>query len=90
MRWRSLWLVAVLTVMAPAAALAQDKGWVADVSVGLAAFVDDATKTYILFGGSVRRSVTPRISIGPEIVVMNNSNELRDRNRNDLAGRQAR
>jgi hypothetical protein len=69
-----------MTLSAPMGALAQDRAWVADVSIGWAGLVDDATKNYLLVGASVRRFVTPRISIGPELVVMSNGNEVRDRN----------
>jgi hypothetical protein len=79
MRDRILWAV-VLCALLPTPAGAQDRGWVADVSIGLAGFIDDTTKTYVLFGGSVRRALTPRVSIGPELVVMSNANEVRDRN----------
>lgn len=65
---------------APVGAAAQDRGWVADFSVGWAGFVDDATKHNVLVGGSIRRFVTPRLSVGPEIVVMSNSGAVRDRN----------
>ena len=64
--------IAAYVVAAPALALAQDRGWVADVTLGWAGFVDDATKNYLLAGGGVRRHLTPRVSIGPEFVVMSN------------------
>ena len=67
-----------LMTFIPASATAQDRPWVAEVSVGWAGFVDDATKNYFLIGGSVRRHLTPRVSIGPEIVVMRNSSNLTD------------
>lgn len=73
-------LVGVVMLSTPTGVLAQDRRWVADVSVGWAGFVDDATKNYVTFGGGIRRFVAPRVSIGPEIVVMSNSNELRDLN----------
>jgi hypothetical protein len=73
-------VIGALTVCAPASARAQDRGWIADVSIGWAGFVDDATKNYLLLGGSVRRFVSPRISIGPELVVMSNGDEVRDLN----------
>lgn len=77
---RVAFLVGVVTLCVPIAALAQDRGWVADVSIGWAGFVDDSTKNYLLLGGSVRRLVTPRVSIGPELVLMSNANQVRDRN----------
>jgi hypothetical protein len=68
-----------VAVLLPVAVSAQDRDWVAEVSVGWAGLVDDATKNYLLGGGTVRRHVSPRISIGPEFVIMSNSDLLRDR-----------
>src|SRR5688572_1276981 len=73
-------VVGALMLSVPAVASAQDRGWVADASIGYAGFVDDATKHYLLAGAGVRRHVTPRVSIGPEVVIMSNGSELRDRN----------
>jgi len=74
-------LLAFTVVLAlPVLVSAQDRGWVADVSVGWAGLVDDATKNYLSVGGTVRRHLSPRISIGPEFVIMSNSDTLRDRN----------
>ena len=73
-------VVAAYFVAAPAPAPAQDRGWVAEVTIGWAGFVDDATQNYLLAGGSVRRQLTPRVSIGPEFVVMSKSDAVRDRN----------
>jgi opacity protein-like surface antigen len=58
---------------------AQDRSWAAEVGIGWAGLVDDATKNYLLAGGTVRRHVSPRVSIGPEFVMMSNSDLLRDR-----------
>ena len=58
---------------------AQDRGWAAEVGIGWAGLVDDATKNFLLAGGTVRRHVSPRVSIGPELVIMSNSDSLRDR-----------
>jgi hypothetical protein len=69
-----------VVVLLPVALSAQDRGWVAEVSVGWAGLVDDATKNYRLAGGTVRRHLSPRISIGPEFVIMSNSDTLRDCN----------
>jgi hypothetical protein len=68
-----------VVVLLPVAVSAQDRGWVAEVSVGWAGLVDDATKNFPLVGGTVRRHVSPRVSIGPEFVIMSNSGALRDR-----------
>lgn len=67
-------------LLLPVAASAQGRGWVAEASAGWAGLVDDATKNYPLLGGTVRRHVSPRVSIGPEFVIMSNSDSLRDRN----------
>jgi hypothetical protein len=71
--------LAFAIVLLPATVSAQDRAWAADISVGWAGLVDDATKNYLLVGGTVRRHVSPRISIGPELVIMSNSGLLRDR-----------
>jgi hypothetical protein len=73
-------VIAAYFVAAPTPAQAQDRGWVAEVTLGWAGFVDDATQNYLLAGGSVRRHLTPRVSIGPEFVVMSKSEAVRDRN----------
>jgi len=73
-------VVAAYFVAAPPPALAQDRGWVAEITIGWAVFVDDATQNYVLAGGNVRRQLTPRVSIGPEFVVMSKSDAVRDRN----------
>jgi hypothetical protein len=41
-----------------------------EVTAGYAGFVDDATISHGLVGGQARWSVTPRLSIGPEITYM--------------------
>ena len=79
MRLRTLLAFGVV-VLLPVAVSAQDRGWVAEGSVGWAGLVDDATKHYLVVGGTLRRHVRPRISIGPELVIMSNSDVLRDRN----------
>ena len=79
MRRHTLLAFTVVLVL-PVLVSAQDRGWVADVSVGWAGLVDDATKNYLSVGGTVRRHVSPRISIGPELVIMSNADTLRDRN----------
>ena len=66
--------------LVPVAGSAQDRGWVAEVSVGWAGLVDDAAKNYRSLGGTVRRYFSSRVSIGPEVVIMSNSDSLRDRN----------
>ena len=76
---RQTLLAFTLVLVLPVLVSAQDRGWVADVSAGWAGLVDDATKNYLLMGGTVRRHVSPRASIGPEFVIMSNSDSLRDR-----------
>jgi len=68
-----------VALLLPVAVSAQDRRWLAEASVGWAGLVDDATKNYLLTGGTVRRDVSPRVSIGPEFVIMSNPNSLRDR-----------
>ena len=68
-----------LALFLPVAVSAQNRGWIAEVSAGWAGLVDDATKNYPLVGGTVRRHLSPRVSIGPEFVIMSNSDSLRDR-----------
>ena len=73
-------MCAVAWLLCGAVASAQDRPWRAEVTVGWAGFVDDSTQNYLLIGGSVRRQLTPRLSIGPEIVVMRNADLSRDLN----------
>jgi hypothetical protein len=68
-----------VVLLLPVAVSAQDRGWVAEGSAGWAGLVDDATKNYLLVGGTVRRHVSPWVSVGPEFVIMSNSDLLRDR-----------
>jgi hypothetical protein len=69
----------ILLWFLPKAVSAQDRAWISEASIGWAGLVDDATKNYLLVGGTVRRHLSPRVSIGPELVIMSNSNSLRDR-----------
>ena len=72
-----LLLVSVL----PGVAAAQERPWAAEVAAGHAAFVDDSTKHFFVAGGRVRRYVTPRVSVGPQLIVMTGgSGGVRDRN----------
>ncbi|MDQ3440896.1 MAG: outer membrane beta-barrel protein [Planctomycetota bacterium] len=73
------YVLTAILLLFPAATSAQDHAWRADVSVGWAGFVDDSTRNYLVVGGSVRRRVTPRVSIGPELVVMSNGAHVTDR-----------
>lgn len=76
---RTFLLVGLLIAGLSTPAAAQGVGWVADAGAGWAGFVDDATKHYWSFGGSVRRLLTPKLSIGPEVVVMSSADDMRDR-----------
>ena len=78
MRLQTVIAVGVV-VLLPVAVSAQDRRWVAEVSGGWAGLVDDATKNHLLVGGTIRRHVSPRVSVGPEFVIMSNSASLRDR-----------
>jgi hypothetical protein len=63
----------------PVAVSAQDRGWAVELSIGWAGLMDDATENFPLVGSTVRRHVSPRVSIGPELVIMSSSGSLRDR-----------
>ena len=76
---RRAMLVAFI-MLQPVTAAGQDRGWIAEFTIGYAGFVDDATKNYFLAAGGVRRLITPRLSIGGELVTMSNPDLLRDRN----------
>jgi opacity protein-like surface antigen len=73
-------IVGGLLLMTPAFADAQERDWVAEITIGYAGLVDDATKNYLLTGATLRRHVTPRVSVGAEVVMMSNANLVRDRN----------
>lgn len=78
MKHQTVLVIALLFAM-PAVSSGQDRAWTAELAVGYAGLVDDATKNYWLVGGDLRRSVSPRVSVGAELVTMSNSNLLRDR-----------
>jgi hypothetical protein len=71
--------VVLFVLICPIHTEAQDRDWIAEGTVGYAGFVDDATKNYWVTAAGLRRYVTPRLSIGPEVVVMGNSNLVTDR-----------
>lgn len=64
----------------PALARAQTGHWAVAAEVGNTWFVDDASKGFLTTSLSGRRYVTPRLAIGPEVVVMAASGQVRDRN----------
>jgi len=51
-------VMAAALLLASELAEAQDRGWIVELTVGYAGFVDDATKHNVLVGGSVRRRIT--------------------------------
>lgn len=79
MRIRRLGCAVLVGLIAADAASAEQQHWAVDASAGYAGFVDDATKSYALVGGSLRRYLSTRVSIGPELVVMWGSDSVRDR-----------
>jgi hypothetical protein len=76
---RSVAFASAILLIETSSTQAQERPWAVDGTIGYAGFVDDSTKNYIVFGGAVRKQVTPRISIGPEFVVMGNGDLLMDR-----------
>ena len=77
--FRCVVIASAILLIGTWSAKAQERPWVADGTIGYAGFVDDSTKNYVVYGGAVRKQLTPRISIGPEFVVMDNADLLRDR-----------
>lgn len=71
--------LAFLTFILAAPAAAQEKRTVVDLTFGYAGFVDDATQHFSVAGGGFRHYVTPRVSIGPEFVMMFNNDTFFDR-----------
>jgi hypothetical protein len=49
-----------------------------DVSGGKSAFVDETPIGQMTIGGGVRWQLTPRVSVGPEVVLMKGPNDLRE------------
>lgn len=72
---REISLLCALLAISPAAAAAQGRPAVVDATAGYAGFVDDATRHYAVAAGAVRKYLTPRLSIGPEFVVMRRGDE---------------
>ena len=67
-------LLATIALCAPpvvATAAAQDRpGPVAELSAAVVSFADDGVVRELLVGGAARWSVSPRISVGPELVYL--------------------
>lgn len=76
---RAAWLLATLFIIVPVAARSQERPAPAvDLSIGYAGFVDEATIDHFMIGGGMRWHVTPRVSLGPEVVYMIGPREDRD------------
>jgi len=77
-------LTVAITLAAASAAFAQSSSTAADPTAtaefiaGYAGFVDDATIDHALVGGAARWYVTPRLSVGPEIVYLRGPASDRD------------
>jgi hypothetical protein len=72
--------LALLLVLAAGPAAAQTSlhaGWV-EIGAGWAGFPDEGVVDHAAVGGSVRLQLTPRISLGPEIVYMRGPGTDRD------------
>jgi hypothetical protein len=72
-------VVVLGSLMLPAAAAAQEAPRSAvDVSAGYAGFVDESLVDHVTVGGAWRWQATPRVSLGPELVVMRGPGGDRD------------
>jgi hypothetical protein len=49
-----------------------------DISGGKSAFIDETPIGQTTIGGGVRWQLTPKVSVGPEVVFMNGPNDLRE------------
>lgn len=70
-------LCAIATLLAAPTATAQGRPAL-ELTTGWAGFVDDATINKTLFGGGVRVPISPRVSVGPEVVYMKGPGTTRD------------
>lgn len=76
---RTVGLVLLLVVTAnPVAAQAVSLRGAAELSIGWAGFADEALIDHAVFGGSARLPLTPRVSVGPELVYMRGPGTDRD------------
>lgn len=67
--------LALLAVLLPAKAIAQDRpGPAAEFSAGWVGFADDGVVGEGVVGGTVRWYVSPRVSVGPEVLFIDGSN----------------
>ena len=69
-RVRPAALLLALWITGTDEARAQGRPVAVEGTVGWAGFVDDATIHHGVFGGGARISLSPRISVGPEIAYM--------------------
>jgi hypothetical protein len=51
---------------------------IVELAAGYAGFVDDATIDHTIIGGALRMPISPRVSVGPEVVYMIGPGEDRD------------
>ena len=63
-------LALVFVCAGGAAASAQDRSPRIEGTAGHAAFVDEDPIDHFMFGGAARLALTPRLSVGPEVVYM--------------------
>jgi hypothetical protein len=66
----ALALALVLAAVSAAAQVTSSPSAAAEIIGGYAGFVDDATIDHAVLGGSARIYLSPRISVGPELVYM--------------------
>jgi hypothetical protein len=69
---------AAVLVAAASPAAGQQRSPVIEALGGWAGFLDDATIHHAVIGGSVRVSLTPRLSVGPEVVYLIGPNTARE------------
>jgi hypothetical protein len=76
--WVLAWGFSLLSSVVHAQTTAMRDTAAAEIVVGHAGFVDDATIHHGVLGGAIRWYVTPRVSVGPEIVYMRGPRDDRD------------
>jgi hypothetical protein len=72
-------MLIALTLLYASTARAQERPLFAEGTVGYAAFVDESPEHFVLFAAALRQHLTPRLSVGPEFVVMERGEGIRDR-----------
>ena len=81
MRYAISSILAVLLLLASGSRELRTRSAVAlavDVSGGYAAFVDESPIPHVTFGGGARWQLSPRVSVGPEVVFMKGPDDDRD------------